>query len=115
MRAIAVVPGTKTIRMVERPRPSIGAPDEIELRVLRVGICGTDREEAAGGRAKAPPGHDDLVLGHEMIGQVTAVGAVTMQQHHELLRWLAGFGRQHRPRKRDGHSAIPPALRITTA
>ena len=79
MRAIAVVPGTKTIRMVERPRPSIGAPDEIELRVLRVGICGTDREEAAGGRAKAPPGHDDLVLGHEMIGQVTAVGAaVTM-------------------------------------
>jgi threonine dehydrogenase-like Zn-dependent dehydrogenase len=79
MRAIAVVPGTKTIHMVERPRPSIGAPDEIELRVLRVGICGTDREEAAGGRAKAPPGHDDLVLGHEMIGQVTAVGAaVTM-------------------------------------
>ena len=79
MKAIAVVPGTKTVRVVDRPEPSIAAPDEIKLRVLRVGICGTDREEAAGGRAKAPPSHDDLVLGHEMFGQVTDVGrAVTL-------------------------------------
>ena len=53
MKAIAVVPGTKTVRVVDRPEPSIAAPDEIKLRVVRVGICGTDREEAAGGRAKA--------------------------------------------------------------
>ena len=66
MKAIAVLPGTKTVRVVDRPEPSIAAPDEIKLRVVRVGICGTDREEAAGGRAKAPPAHDDLVLGHEM-------------------------------------------------
>ena len=79
MNAIAVVPGTKTVRVVDRPEPSIAAPDEIKLRVVRVGICGTDREEAAGGRAKAPPAHDDLVLGHEMFGQVTDVGrAVTL-------------------------------------
>src|ERR1700674_3565886 len=79
MNAIAVVPGTKTVRLVDRPEPSIAAPDEIKLRVLRVGICGTDREEAAGGRAKAPPSHDDLVLGHEMFGQVADVGrAVTV-------------------------------------
>src|SRR6185436_729122 len=78
MRAIAVIPGTKTVRLVDRPEPSIAGPDEIKLRVLRVGICGTDREEAAGGRAKAPPSHDDLVLGHEMFGQVADVGrAVT--------------------------------------
>jgi glucose 1-dehydrogenase len=64
MRAIAVIPGTKTVRLVDRPEPSISGPDEIKVRVLRVGICGTDREEAAGGRAKAPPSHDDLVLGH---------------------------------------------------
>lgn len=74
MKAIAVVPGTKTVRLVDRPEPSIALPDEIKLRVLRVGICGTDREEAAGGRAKAPPSCDDLVLGHEMFGQVVDVG-----------------------------------------
>jgi glucose 1-dehydrogenase len=74
MKAIAVVPGTKTVQLVDRPEPSIVAPDDIKLRVLRVGICGTDREEAAGGRAKAAPAHQDLVLGHEMFGQVVDVG-----------------------------------------
>ena len=79
MKAIAVIPGTNIVRLVERPEPFIAGPDEIKLRVLRVGICGTDREEAAGGRAKAPPFYDDLVLGHEMFGQVADVGrAVTM-------------------------------------
>ena len=79
MKAIAVIPGTRTLRLIDRPEPSIAEPDEIKLRVLRVGICGTDREQAAGGRAKAPPSHEDLVLGHEMFGQVADVGhAVTM-------------------------------------
>lgn len=79
MKAIAVIPGTKTVRLVDRPEPSIVAPDDIKLRVVRVGICGTDREEAAGGRSSAPPAHDDLVLGHEMFGQVVEVGrAVTL-------------------------------------
>ena len=66
MKAIAVVPGTKIVQLVERPEPSISEADEIKVRVLRVGICGTDRAEAAGGRAQAPPSHKDLVLGHEM-------------------------------------------------
>jgi threonine dehydrogenase-like Zn-dependent dehydrogenase len=74
MRAIAIVPGTKGASLVERPLPSLRAPDEIALRVLRVGICGTDREEAAGGRALVPDGERELVIGHEMLGQVTEVG-----------------------------------------
>ena len=37
MKAITVVPGTTNLRLVERPEPSISAPDEIKLRVLRVG------------------------------------------------------------------------------
>lgn len=79
MKAIAVVPGTPTVRLVDRPEPSIAAPDEVKARVLRVGICGTDREEAAGGRAKAAPGQDDLVMGHEMFGQVVEVGSAVTQ------------------------------------
>ncbi len=75
MNAIAVVPGTQTIRLVQRPQPVIAAPDQVLVRVLRVGICGTDRDEALGGRAKAPQGQSDLVLGHEMFGQVAEVGA----------------------------------------
>ncbi len=74
MKAIAIVPGTQQVNLVDRPEPKITMPDEIKLRVLRVGICGTDREEVAGGRADAPPGQKELVIGHEMFGQVVEVG-----------------------------------------
>jgi glucose 1-dehydrogenase len=75
MKAIAVVPGTKKLALIERSAPSIASPDEIKVKIIRVGICGTDREEAAGGRALAGEGHTDLVIGHEMFGQVVEIGA----------------------------------------
>ncbi|HTR80876.1 MAG TPA: glucose 1-dehydrogenase [Bacteroidota bacterium] len=74
MKALALVPGTKTVRMADRPEPQLSKPDEIKLKVLRVGICGTDREEVAGGRSRAPEGSNDLVIGHEMLGRVVEVG-----------------------------------------
>ena len=75
MKAIAIVPGTAGSRLVERPEPSITKPDEVKIRMIRVGICGTDREEVSGGRAQAPDGQKELVIGHEMLGQVVSVGA----------------------------------------
>ena len=75
MKAIAIVPGTPGSHLVERPEPSIITQDEIKIRIIRVGICGTDREEISGGRAKAPDGRKELVIGHEMFGQVVEVGA----------------------------------------
>ncbi len=74
MEALAIVPGAKSARLVNRPEPALTGPDEVKLRVLRVGICGTDREEVAGGRALAPAGQKDLVIGHEMFGQVVETG-----------------------------------------
>ncbi|HEX6938232.1 MAG TPA: glucose 1-dehydrogenase [Longimicrobiales bacterium] len=85
MKAIAIVPGTSTVRVVERPEPAVTAPDQVKLRVLRVGVCGTDREEAAGGRAEAPEGAAELVIGHEMLGEVVEVGyAVTRVRPGDL-------------------------------
>jgi len=49
MKAIAIVPGTPGARIVERPEPSVSAPDDVKLRVIRVGICGTGREELSAG------------------------------------------------------------------
>ncbi len=74
MKAVALLPGTATIELVDRPEPLVLSPDEVKVRILRVGICGTDREEAAGGRALAPEGRIDLVIGHEMFGQVVETG-----------------------------------------
>lgn len=74
MRVIAITPGSSEVRLTERPEPVVSSPDEIKLRVLRIGICGTDREEASGGRAAAPEGSEELVIGHEVLGEVVEVG-----------------------------------------
>jgi len=75
MKAISLTPGTSRVSLIERPEPHISSPDEIKIKVLQVGICGTDREEASGGRADAPVGSNELILGHEMFGQVVEVGS----------------------------------------
>lgn len=81
MKAIAIVPGTKTLRLVDRPEPDVNAPDEIKVRIIRVGICGTDREEVSGGRATAPEGREELIIGHEMFGQVVEIGQAVTRVH----------------------------------
>lgn len=75
MRALAIRPGSPGVREVDRPQPAISSDHDVALDVVAVGICGTDREEVAGGRARAPAGQPDLVIGHEMIGRVVDVGA----------------------------------------
>ena len=74
MKVISLVPGTKLVKLEDRPEPVIQNPDQLKVKVIRVGICGTDREEVSGGRAAAPPGKKELVIGHEMLSQVVEVG-----------------------------------------
>ena len=74
MKAISLLPGTTDVMLADIREPEVTAPDEIKIKVLHVGICGTDREEAEGGRADAPQGKERLVIGHEMFGRVVAVG-----------------------------------------
>lgn len=78
MKAIAVYPGKpNTVHLAELSKPSV---DEIPngrgvlVRVLRVGVDGTDREINAAEYGAAPDGYDFLVIGHESFGQVEAVG-----------------------------------------
>jgi threonine dehydrogenase-like Zn-dependent dehydrogenase len=79
MKAIAVFPGKPdSVHLAELPRPTV---DEVPngrgvlVRVLRVGVDGTDKEINAAEYGAAPPGYDFLVTGHESFGQVEAVGA----------------------------------------
>ncbi len=72
MRALTVVPGragSLAVTEVPEPRPGPGE-DELLVDGLAVGVCGTDREIAAGEYGWAPPGRDRLVLGHESLGRV---------------------------------------------
>jgi threonine dehydrogenase-like Zn-dependent dehydrogenase len=74
MKAIGLIPGTKTVQFLDRPEPQIQAADDVKLRVLEVGVCGTDREEVSGGRSEAPAGEKELIIGHEMLGKVVDIG-----------------------------------------
>lgn len=74
MKALFLKPGSTDLGLGEAPEPAVTRDDEIKLKIIRVGICGTDREEARGGRALAPEGKDRLVIGHEMFGRVEETG-----------------------------------------
>lgn len=75
MKAVALVPQTTELSLTEVNEPQITSPFDIKIKVLQVGICGTDREQAGGGRADAPKGKSKLVIGHEMFGVVVETGS----------------------------------------
>src|SRR5690349_9118121 len=78
MKAIAVKPGKpNTVHLAELPAPNISEITNgrgVLVRVLRVGVDGTDKEINAAEYGAPPAGYDFLVLGHESFGQVEAVG-----------------------------------------
>jgi threonine dehydrogenase-like Zn-dependent dehydrogenase len=82
MNAVAVYPGTPgSVHLAQLPKPSlhdVPGGHGVLVRVLRVGVDGTDKEINAAEYGAAPDGYDFLVIGHEGFGQVEAVGpAVT--------------------------------------
>ena len=79
MKAVAVVPGKpNSVHLADLPKPSV---DEIPggrgvlVKVLRVGVDGTDKEINAAEYGTPPAGYDFLVIGHEGFGRVEAVGS----------------------------------------
>ena len=74
MRALGVYPGERAVRVIERDPSAIATPHDVRLRVLEVGICGTDREICRFELGTPPAGDDHLVLGHECLAEVIAAG-----------------------------------------
>ena len=68
VRAVAITPsrpGDVKLVAIAIPPPATG---EVEIDVIRVGVCGTDRELIRGEIGHPPAGSDDLILGHEVVG-----------------------------------------------
>jgi glucose 1-dehydrogenase len=78
MKAIAVHPGTPdSIHLREIAEPNvtdIPGGRGVLVKVLRVGVDGTDKEINAAEYGAAPPGDEYLVTGHESFGVVVEVG-----------------------------------------
>jgi len=74
MKAVAVFPGKREVKVVNHPEPRITSSDHVKFRVLDIGICGTDKEICQFEYGTPPPGSDYLILGHEALGEVVEVG-----------------------------------------
>ncbi len=74
MKAVAVFPATKEINVIDLEVPRISGPDQVKLRMLDVGVCGTDKEICSFQYGWPPAGSDYLVIGHESLGEVMEVG-----------------------------------------
>jgi len=74
MKAVAVFPGSREVRVVERDAPRIAQPDQVLLRMLDIGICGTDKEICSFEYGTPPPGDDHLVIGHESLAEIVEAG-----------------------------------------
>ncbi|MBI2323802.1 MAG: glucose 1-dehydrogenase [Chloroflexi bacterium] len=70
MRALVVTPRQpRSARVTDVPDPRPSA-DEVLVRGVRIGLCGTDHEINEGLYGSAPEGSEVLVLGHESVGRV---------------------------------------------
>ncbi len=63
-------PGKKALE--ERPKPTLAAPTDAIVKVVKTTICGTDLHILKGDRPSCPAGR---ILGHEGVGIVEEVGA----------------------------------------
>ena len=69
MRALATRPGTaNSVRLVEVDEPA--GDGAVLAQTLAIGVCGTDIEIIDGHYGWAPPGRQELILGHESIARV---------------------------------------------
>jgi glucose 1-dehydrogenase len=73
MRAVVVRPPTPGASLVNVPAPSLPA-GAVRVRVIEVGVCGTDHDIVSGKYGRSPVGSTDLILGHENLGEVAEVG-----------------------------------------
>lgn len=44
MKAVAIFPQSKEVRIIDHPEPEITSPAHVKLKILEVGVCGTDKE-----------------------------------------------------------------------
>lgn len=69
MRALVYL-GPGAVALQERPTPALTAPDDVLIRIVGSGICGTDRKILLGHFPSRP----GVILGHESVGIVAGRG-----------------------------------------
>lgn len=77
MRALVLTPGqAASLRLTERAEPE-PREDQVLLRTVALGICGSDQEMVRRGGGRSPEGRTELILGHEAVAQVVTAPAAS--------------------------------------
>jgi len=74
VKAIAVTPQKRKVEIINQAEPETLSPTDVKLRMLEAGVCGTDKEICAFEYGTPPAGSEQLVIGHESLGEVVEVG-----------------------------------------
>lgn len=74
MKALYKPAGGPGFELVDRPEPDAGV-DEVKIRVLRAGICGTDLHIQSWDAWASAAVNAPLIPGHEFCGEVVEIGA----------------------------------------
>ena len=72
---VAYFTGLRKIEIRDEPRPRIARPDDVLLRIERVGVCGSDVHYFVDGRIGQQLVEYPATLGHECAGTVVEVGS----------------------------------------
>ena len=67
MKAVTVVPGRHAVELRDVAEPALDSATAVKLRVLEVGVCGTDREICAMDYGTPPAGSDPTGDGQRVI------------------------------------------------
>ena len=73
MRALYKPAAAAGFELTERPKPETG-PDDVKIRVMTTGICGTDLHILAWDQWAASHINAPLIAGHEFYGEVVEIG-----------------------------------------
>ena len=69
MKAVAVYPADRRFAVIDHPEPTLGSSTQVKLRMLDVGICGTDKEIVSFEYGTPPKGSPYLSSGTNRWGK----------------------------------------------
>ena len=75
MKALAIYPGKKNSMHIEEIEEPENDANSVLIKVLRVGVDGTDKELISAEYGDAPKGFNYLITGHESLGRIEEVGS----------------------------------------
>jgi threonine dehydrogenase-like Zn-dependent dehydrogenase len=90
LKAITINGGESrvTVSLADIPKPELTGPEDVLIRVLCVGLDGTDREIILDNFARYPEGRSEMVIGHELLGVVEKAGSESGLSRGDLVTVL---------------------------